>query len=197
MNVYTQRGYRIPFKTTSCSVHTAERLHALPDHAMCHSDLYAYIKVFGNESQRIQLVNLKSKTRRLHLLPLYRQVKCRNNNNNNQKNNNNNNNQKNNNKFSNTNESMIQDSQEIIDSLEEGHLKPNELYAARETMPRNRRAQFDQLLLNLMKVRRFRKKATMEVFVKLGKFRKNAGIRATFSNQERNWFDELVDQNVP
>lgn len=179
MNVYTQRGYRIPFKTTSCSVHTAERLHALPDHAMCHSDLYAYIKVFGDESQRIQLVNLKSKTRRLHLLPLYRQVKGRNNN------------------VSNMNESMIQDSQEIIESLEEGHLKPNELYAARETMPRNRRAQFDRLLLNLMKVRRFRKKATMEVFVKLGKFGKNAGIRATFSNQERNWFDELVDQNVP
>lgn len=189
MNVYTQRGYRIPFKTTSCSVHTAERLHALPDHAMCHSDLYAYIKVFGNEAQRIQLVNLKSKTRRLHLLPLYHQVLANRTRNNSSRNSNNN--------VSNINESMIQDSQEIIDSLEAGDMKPEELYDARESMSRTRRAQFDRLLLNLMKVRRFRKKATMEVFVKLGKFRKNAPIRATFSNQERNWFDELVDQNVP
>lgn len=66
---------RVPFKTTSCSIYTADRRTELPEHAMCHPDLYAYIKVFGNERQRIDLVGLKSKTRRMHLLPLYRQVK--------------------------------------------------------------------------------------------------------------------------
>ena len=66
---------RVPHKTTSCSVYTNQRKDPLPDDQMCHSDLYAYIKVFGNADQRNALVNLKSKVRRKHLLPLYLQVK--------------------------------------------------------------------------------------------------------------------------
>jgi hypothetical protein len=75
-----------------------------PEKNMCHTDLYAYIKVFGNENQRERLVNLKSKVRRIHLLELYREVRGRgggggggggggnnNNNNNNNYNNKNNN----------------------------------------------------------------------------------------------------------
>ena len=72
---------RVPRKTTSCSVYSDRRTEELPDDQMCHSDLYAYIKVFGNEDQRDALVNLKSKVRRVHLLPLYLQVKAGRNNN--------------------------------------------------------------------------------------------------------------------
>lgn len=82
---------RVPHKTTSCSVYSNRRTEELPDDQMCHSDLYAYIKVFGNAEQRNALVNLKSKVRRRHLLPLYLQVKAgarRNNNNNGPGNNN-------------------------------------------------------------------------------------------------------------
>jgi hypothetical protein len=41
---------------------------------MCHTDLYAYIKVFGTDEHRARLIELKSKVRRVHLLPLYREV---------------------------------------------------------------------------------------------------------------------------
>jgi len=84
---------RVPHKTTSCSVYSNQRRDPLPDDQMCHSDLYAYIKVFGNADQRNDLVNLKSKVRRKHLLPLYLQVKAevpRNNNDNGGRGNNNN-----------------------------------------------------------------------------------------------------------
>jgi hypothetical protein len=82
-NVRRPRVGRIPHKTTSCSVYSNQRTEELSDDQMCHSDLYAYIKVFGNEDQRIQLVGLKSKVRRQHLLPLYIQVKAGRPNNNN------------------------------------------------------------------------------------------------------------------
>ena len=75
-NFKRPRVGKIPHKTTSCSVYTSQRTRALPDEQMCHPDLYAYIKVFGNEAQRNALVNLKSKVRRKHLLPLYLEVKA-------------------------------------------------------------------------------------------------------------------------
>ena len=76
MNVRRPRVGKIPHKTTSCSEYTRQRTEELTDDQMCHPDLYAYIKVFGNEDQRFDLVNLKSKVRRKHLLPLYLDVKA-------------------------------------------------------------------------------------------------------------------------
>jgi hypothetical protein len=76
----TLQGFRVdkvPTKTTSCSLFRSQRLNEELEENMCHTDLYAYIKVFGSENQREQLVNLKSKVRRTHLLQLYRQVRGR------------------------------------------------------------------------------------------------------------------------
>jgi len=76
----TPQGFRVdkvPTKTTSCSLFRSQRLEEEPEKNMCHTDLYAYIKVFGNENQRERLVNLKSKVRRIHLLELYREVRGR------------------------------------------------------------------------------------------------------------------------
>jgi len=68
-------GITVPKKTTSCSLFRSQRFEAQPEEDMCHTDLYAYIKVFGTEDQRRRLVLLKSKVRRTHLLPLYREVR--------------------------------------------------------------------------------------------------------------------------
>jgi hypothetical protein len=72
-------GHQIPHKTTSCSVFSTQRSREMAEEDMCHTDLYAYIKVFGNENQRRRLVELRSKVRRKHLLPLYREVRRNNN----------------------------------------------------------------------------------------------------------------------
>jgi hypothetical protein len=68
-------GLTVPKKTTSCSLFRSQRFVEQPEEDMCHTDLYAYIKVFGTEDQRRRLVLLKSKVRRTHLLPLYREVR--------------------------------------------------------------------------------------------------------------------------
>jgi hypothetical protein len=68
-------GITVPKKTTSCSLFRSQRFVEQPEEDMCHTDLYAYIKVFGTEDQRRRLVLLKSKVRRKHLLLLYREVR--------------------------------------------------------------------------------------------------------------------------
>jgi hypothetical protein len=64
----------IPQKTTSCSLFRSQRRNEELEKDMCHTDIYAYIKVFGTDEHRARLVELKSKVRRVHLLPLYREV---------------------------------------------------------------------------------------------------------------------------
>ena len=68
-------GITVPKKTTSCSLFRSQRFVEQPEEDMCHTDLYAYIKVFGTDDQRRRLVLLKSKVRRKHLLLLYREVR--------------------------------------------------------------------------------------------------------------------------
>lgn len=77
MNRPTRKNFtsrKIPQKTTSCSLFRSQRFNKESEEDMCHTDLYAYIKVFGTDEQRERLVQLKSKVRRTHLLPLYREV---------------------------------------------------------------------------------------------------------------------------
>lgn len=64
----------VPRKTTSCSLFRSQRLREENEENMCHTDLYAYIKVFGSDYQREKLIRLKSKVRRKDLLTLYREV---------------------------------------------------------------------------------------------------------------------------
>jgi hypothetical protein len=182
---------KVPRKTTS------SRYDALDEQDMYHHDLYAYIKVFGTGRQREELVKLRSKTRREHLLPLYRKVLR---------------NYYNRRRFTDpqnvrrftdpqnvrrylnkelhdpntirdrlTNDNnrrwynqltyvfTIDDVQSVIDALERADMTLTEIEKAREEMTRTQRAQFDKLLVDLMRYKRFQRNNTMKLFVKLNK----------------------------
>lgn len=199
----------LPLQTTSCSVYTHSRYDALDEKDMCQPDLYAYIKVFGNNLQREALVNLRSKTRRAHLLPLYREVV---------KNGTSkhfidtrnmrqylnkglHNNQTFRNKLTNNNERRwynqltyvftLDDAKSVIDALEQGDMSLAEIYDAREEMTRTQRLLFDQMIVDLLRYKRFQRKDTMELFVKLG----NPKVNRLFTATEKKWYQEIKADN--
>lgn len=205
----------IPRKTTSCSTYTHSRHDAIDEQDMCHPDLYAYIKVFGTDPQREELVRLQSKTRRVHLLPLYRKVL---------RNYLNSNENTEGPRFTNTNNMRrylnkgmhdldtfrdrltnneqrwynqltyvftIDDAQSVIDALERGDMSLNEVYAAREEMTRTQRNRFDQMIVSLLRYKQFQRKDTMKLFVKLGKFTNANRVDRLFTTQEQKWYQEI------
>lgn len=147
---------RVPHKTTSCSVYSNQRRDALPDDQMCHSDLYAYIKVFGNADQRNALVNLKSKVRRKHLLPLYLQVKDgapRNNNGNGNDNGNNNGGAGNNNGNDNGNNNNGNGRRRPVKEPVLGNVNTTNAAYYRSRLKNNERQEYDDAIQTLFSKR--------------------------------------------